>query len=337
MKKVVDLHFDTGSHVPKYRRIIDSIHQLVRDGVLIKGDRLPSLNDLCKKFNLSQDTVLMAYNELKTRGIITSSVGKGYYISNVTIDSNHKVFLLFDKLTTYKETLYESFKETLKGKGNEQIFFHYNNPKVFQNLIESAVGEYSEYVVMPLLDKSALSALDLLPKNKVFLLDMGRNLFRHKYPHVCQDFERDIYQILKNVYADIEKYKRIVLVIRHLKRHYKEIMVGVRDFCKQQPIGFDLVTDTSAFEVNQGDLFVVVDDRDLVFLVKQAQQKNLVLGIDVGILSYNETPLKEIIAGGITTVSTDFGQMGQSMANMVLSGKKEGIDNPFILTRRNSF
>ncbi len=337
MDKAIEIQFGTGSHVPKYRRIIDSIHQLVRDGVLVKGDRIPSINNLCKKHSLSQDTVLMAYNELKSRGIITSSVGRGYFISNVSVESNHKVFLLFDKFTIYKETLYESFKETFKGKGNEQIFFHYNNPKVFQSLIESAVGEYSEYVVMPLADKTALSAIDLLPKNKVFVLDMGKGLFKAKYPHVCQDFERDIYRILKDQQLQIGKYQRLVLVIRHLKGHYKDIIVGVRDFCKQHPIDFMIINDTASTEVKQGDVYIVVDDRDLVSLVKQAHAKGLQLGTGVGIISYNETALKEIIAGGITTVSTDFAQMGRSMSGMILSGKKEKIDNPFMMTKRNSF
>ena len=73
--KDVEIQFVNGSHVPKYRQIIDSVLVLVRAGNLVKGDKIPSLNELCKKHNLSQDTVLMAYYELKSRGIITSSIG----------------------------------------------------------------------------------------------------------------------------------------------------------------------------------------------------------------------------------------------------------------------
>ncbi|NJK94931.1 MAG: GntR family transcriptional regulator [Bacteroidales bacterium] len=57
-----------------------------------KGDKIPSLNELCKKHGLSQDTVLMAYNELKSRGIITTSIGKGYFIANTQVNFDHKVF-----------------------------------------------------------------------------------------------------------------------------------------------------------------------------------------------------------------------------------------------------
>ena len=42
---------------------------------------------------------------------------------------------------------------------------------------------------------------------------------------------------------------------------------------------------------------------------------NLVIGKQVGIISYNETPLKKIILNGITTISTDFEAMGIEAAN----------------------
>jgi DNA-binding LacI/PurR family transcriptional regulator len=57
----------------------------------------------------------------------------------------------------------------------------------------------------------------------------------------------------------------------------------------------------------------------------------------MGILSYNEIPMKGIIASGISTISTDFAQMGKSLVEMILSGKREKIDNPFVLTKRHSF
>ncbi len=335
--KALEFSFISGSHVPKYRQIIDSISQSVKDGILLKGDKIPSLKQLCKQYNLSQDTVLMAYNELKSRGIITSSIGKGYFIANTEVESRHKVFLLFDKLTAYKETLYVNLKDTLKGKGTVQIFFHHNNPKVFLSLINSALGEYSEFVIMPVDDQDCLLILDQLPKNKVFILDQGRSLTRSKFPYVCQDFERDIYRIFREHETRIKNFNRMVLVTKNTRLHLKEIIRGFKDFCKQLPIGYLVINQLENFEIQEGDIFVVVDDRDLVPLVKQAQEKKLALGSEVGIISYNEIPIKEIIAGGLTTISTDFARMGQSMAAMILSGKKERIDNPFILTQRNSF
>ena len=46
-----------------------------------------------------------------------------------------------------------------------------------------------------------------------------------------------------------------------------------------------------------------------------------------GIISYKETPLKKVVENGITTISTDFRAMGKIIAQMILEGKKEQIEN----------
>ena len=337
MRKALDIKFEDNPSVPKYRQIIEAVQQRIKTGDLKKGDKIPSLNMLCSQYGLSQDTVLAAYNELKSKGIITSQVGKGYFIQNENTNYKHKVLLVFDRLTAYKEELYVSFKEALKQDGSEQIFFHHNNLKMFQTIVEGAIGDYSEYVIMPVDHPDAIPILGKLPANKVYILDQGRKQYQDLYPYVCQDFERDIYHILIKNRQLVNKYRRLVLVIRHQKSHFRDIANGFRDFGKQHSILTEVISDIQSFGVESGDAFVVVDDRDLEFLVLHSMDKQLILGKDIGIVSYNEAPLKGIVATGITTISTDFRQMGQSMAEMILENKKGKIDNPFQLILRKSF
>ncbi len=337
MQNTLDIRFDGNLPVPKYRQIIDAVEQKIRSGQLRKGDRIPSLNVLCKQYRLSQDTVLTAYNELKSKGIITSQVGKGYFIQKEHVDVGHRILLLFDKLTAYKEELYDSFKQVLGNKGTEQLFFHHNNLKLFRTILEGAAGEYSEYVVMPMPGKEAAGIIAQLPPRKVFILDQGRTEYRTKYPYICQDFERDIYRILRKNADLVHKYRRMVLVIRHQKAHFRLIAKGFRDFCKQHPAEGLVVNKIKNFNIRKGDAFVVVDDRDLEYLVRYARANSFEPGRDLGILSYNEMSMKGIIASGISTISTDFAQMGKSLAEMILTGKREKTDNPFIFMQRNSF
>jgi hypothetical protein len=42
----------------------------------------------------------------------------------------------------------------------------------------------------------------------------------------------------------------------------------------------------------------------------------------VGVISYNETPLKKLILNGITTVSTDFNVMDMLVARMIPEKKE---------------
>ncbi len=337
MIKRFDIQFNNNQSVPKYRQIIDAIQQKIKAGDLKKGDKIPSLNMFCKDYGLSQDTVLMAYNELKAKGIITSQVGKGYFIQNENTDFKHKVLLVFDRLSAYKEELYEAFKAALQKYGSEQIFFHHNNLKMFQTIIEGSIGDFSEYVIMPIDHPEAMKTIGKLPANKVHILDQGRKQYKDLYPYVCQDFERDIYRILQKNSELVSKYSRMVLVIRHQKSHFKDIATGFRDFCNQHPIYCEILNDIKTFEIRYGDAFVVVDDRDLEFLVHYSIDHQMELGKDMGIVSYNETPLKGIVASGITTISTNFAQMGTTMAEMILNHQKQRLDNPFLINLRNSF
>jgi DNA-binding transcriptional regulator YhcF (GntR family) len=337
MKQYIDIQFEDNLPVPKYRQIIDAIQQKINAGELKKGDKIPSLNMFCQQYGLSQDTVLMAYNELKAKGIITSKVGKGYFIQNEDTTFRHRVLLVFDHLTAYKEELYDSFKEALQKEGSEQIFFHHNNPKMFRTIIAGSVGDYSAYVIMPVDHPDAFATICKLPAGKVFILDQGRKQYKDLYPYVCQDFERDIYRVLKLNAELVGKYQRMVLVTRRKNSHFRDIVTGFRDYCKQHPIPAEIVADLKSFEIKPGDAFVVVDDRDLEFLVRYSIEHQMQLGADLGIVSYNETPLKGIVASGITTISTDFAQMGKTMAKMILNHQKLKLDNPFMMNKRSSF
>ena len=64
--------------------------------------------------------------------------------------------------------------------------------------------------------------------------------------------------------------------------------------------------------------------------------KKLKIGKNIGIISYNETPLKEICSNGITVISTDHAKMGETAARLILENRKEKIKNPFTLIIRKS-
>ena len=66
------------------------------------------------------------------------------------------------------------------------------------------------------------------------------------------------------------------------------------------------------------------------------KNQNFILGQDIGIISYNDTLLKEIVEGGITTISTDFNEMGKRLAEMILNKEQVKIENPNKLIIRNS-
>jgi DNA-binding LacI/PurR family transcriptional regulator len=77
-------------------------------------------------------------------------------------------------------------------------------------------------------------------------------------------------------------------------------------------------------------------ENDLVILIEKILAAGLKVGKQVGVISYNETPLKKIILKGITTISTDFQLMGEKTAQLILQHSPEHIEIPFYLTLRES-
>ena len=70
--------------------------------------------------------------------------------------------------------------------------------------------------------------------------------------------------------------------------------------------------------------------------MEQVEASALTLGETVGVVSHNESPLKALVGGGLPTLSTDFGRMGRTMADLVLNKGDDHIVNPFHLIRAHS-
>ena len=330
------IRLNSQSSVPKYQQLINSIIEAIDHRELVKGDQLPSINHLIKKYSVSQDTVLTAYKELKARGIISSQVGKGYYVASNKPNQKERIFVLFDSLTSYKEVLFESFLNELGSNVSVEIFFHHYNEVIFKRLIEDAAGQYTSFVIMPILKPSCTTILSKLPRKQVYILDQGGSSIGQDFPSVCQDFATDLYNALEKGIHLIRKYAELRLVISDQRRHLKEIIKSFRAFCHDFSINGEVISTIHEQSIKKGQVYIVISDKELVRLVKKVKDTELILGQDIGIISYNDTPLKEVVADGITVVSTKFAEMGVTIARMIKNKSKKHILNPYELIIRNS-
>lgn len=328
------IQIDDSIGIPKYRQIINSIYTAISVGNLKMGDKIPSLNQICADFELSRDTVMAAFNELKAKGIINSIPGKGYYLNSTEINLDQKIFVLFDELNTFKEDLYTSFLNNLDAKSIVDIYFHHFNFQVFKDLIFQSVAKYTSYVIMPATFDYTADIIQKLPKEKVYILDRKKEDLSD-YPVVYQDFENDLYDALNDGIDLLRKYNKLIMVFPGGKEPEGR-MIGFRRFCKENGFQAEIIRNVLNKDMKKGEVYFVPSDRNLVRLVKMADEKNLVLGKEVGIVSFNDTVLKEVVAGGITTISTDFQMMGQTLARMIQERSVEKIRNHSALVRRAS-
>ena len=91
-----------------------------------------------------------------------------------------------------------------------------------------------------------------------------------------------------------------------------------------------------AQEIKKGQVYFVIRDSDLVEVIKTCRSKKFKLGKDVGVLSYNDTPMKQIVGGGISVISTNFELMGEKAAEFVKYKQKIVEVLPTSLTLRES-
>lgn len=328
------ISIQNNSGIPKYRQIITSVERAIETNVLIKGDQLPSINTIKKEFSLSRDTVLLAFNELKLRGIVESVAGKGYYVKSTKTKTKQKVFLLFDELNAFKENLYHSFITNLDSNIDVDIYFHHFNIDVFESLIKNNAGNYNYYIIMPANLEDAHFAIDKLPKDKVIILDQTNpNLIN--YTSIYQNFERDIYNSLTEVLSKIITYNKLVLVFKEDKQPLG-MLNGFQNFCSEFNLKSEVILRMRNRTIHKGDIYLVPDDRSLILAIKKIKSSKFTLGKDIGIISYNETLLKEIVADGITTISTDFNYMGKRLAEIITQKETIKIENPSSIIIRNS-
>jgi len=330
--KIIKITKNSGN--PKYKQIVGSIENAIVKGMLKKGDKLPSLNSIKHQHALSRDTVLTAFNELKTRGIVQSIVGKGYYVISEDIDVSQKIFLLFDEFNSFKEDLYNSFLAGLGASVQVDIFFHHFNLEVFNKLINDNVGDYSNYVIMPANLKGAETVIKRLPNDKVYILDqMPSELM--EYPSIYQNFKKDVYEGLLAGRKQIKNYKKVILLYDK-ERQPLGILEGFNLFCNDYAIQNEVIETLSNRVLSKGELYILLDDKNLIRIIKRTKEQNFKLVKDLGIISYNDTLLKEVVEGGVTTISTDFTLMGERLAKMILNKEFAQVENPNSLIIRKS-
>jgi DNA-binding transcriptional regulator YhcF (GntR family) len=334
MKNLNLFKIDEKSSVPKYRQLINYLIEGIDSGVLRKGDKIPSLNKIGVLNGMSRDTVIMAFNELKARGVIYSIPGKGYFIQTNQVEITQRIFVLFDEFNSFKEDIYNSFLQHVDENTEVDIYFHHFNFKLFSDLIHNAAGNYTAYVIMPATFENTAEIISLLPANKVYILDrLKKDLL--EYQTIYQDFKLDLVEALSKNESAINKYSHFV-IIHPGGKEPEERVEGFIEFCNSTGRSFTITDRIVPELIIRNSCFLIISDRDLVELIKSANSKSFQLGKDIGIISFNETMLKEVVAGGITTISTDFIQMGITLAQMIKVKNKDSVRNPWMFIKRFS-
>lgn len=323
---------------PKYLQLAEAIILKIEKGEYQINEKIPSINQLSKELKLSRETVIKALVYLSEQGIIKSVNRHGYFVQKTNVKIGAKVFLLYDKMTVFKEVMYESFIKNIGDEGDIDIFFHHHNYEVFKSLITENINRYTHFVIVTYLNEDVTDVLSLIPEDKLIVLDCYEPSMLDHGSMVYQNFEEDIKERLYECLDQLKKYERIVLLTGRNLFHTEKLISGFKYFCDQYSINKQIIEELDANDFRKGDIYITLkhDDKDLAQVIKLAHQFEFSIGSDIGIISYNETYLKEVLEGGITVISTDFETLGRQTAQIVLDKKRKTLANPSRLILRNS-
>jgi hypothetical protein len=219
-------------------------------------------------------------------------------------------------------------------------FYIYNNDfHLFKKLLSRQKGDYTHYVIIPHFlegGENVHEIVNTLPKDKLILMDKLLPGVVGDYAAVYEDFENDIYNALVQANDKLGKYHTIKMIFPEYTYHPREILEGFYKYCLQYAFNYKVVHNIAEEPIQKGEVYINLMENDLVILIEKILATGLKVGKEVGVISYNETPLKKIILDGITTISTDFQMMGEKAAQMILEASTEHVAIPFSLTLRES-
>lgn len=327
-----------------YKQIVEQVERGVRDGSLTPGEQLPSMNVLADKYDISRETVKKAYGILVEKDIIEPRHGKGFYVRDLASGAKTEVLVIIDNFSVYKQITYTAFAQTLGPEADITILNHNQNPDFLEYFLDSHLDNFDYYVIAPHFptdeqtQKRVVKLLERVPVRKLILIDHLQPGLRGQFGAAYQDFENDIYDGLKGNF-DNSSVRCLRVITLPMSLYGNKICKGVERFASEKKINVEFLSAAPDL-IEPGDAFLILNsqlDSGLVDLARKIQESGLEIGKGVFIISYNEFPMNELILGGLTTVSTDFPEIGRIAAEMIASHKMRKVHNRFKMIRRRTF
>ncbi len=323
------------SLMSKHEQLVNGIINAINDKVVVQGSILPSVNVMVKEIGFARKTIVKAYNDLKERGIVESKNRLGYFITNEATDQKVKIAVLLYAFHTFQEIFYNNFRDACGENIQIDIYFHHNNVEIYETLLSNIRGRYGMYVVAPIHHSLSKKILSQFPPDKLLLVDRYEAV-GPEYSYIAQEFEQSTYKVLNVLKESIQQFDEFILFFRDNSDYPFGAKVAFEKFIEDNGIKGSVQHKYVAGDVKKGTVYLTIGDTDLWRILKDAQEQGLEIGKDIGILSNNDSPVKEIVNGGITTYFSDFEDMALKAAKYIQS--KNAIQEilPIKLSRRKS-
>ena len=281
------IKIDHESQVPVYKQIVGQVEALVRSGEYAEGCLLPSMNELSAMLDISKETVKKAYSILRNKGFIDARQGKGFYVSAAEVSAKMSVLVLFDKLSNYKQVLFNSFAGEIGDAAEITIRLHNQNVELLEYYIEENLDLFDYYVITPHFpldaasQKRVLKILTRIPNRKLILVDHWMKELPGNYGAVYQDFANDAYEGLGYGLKKLKTCSRFNVVTLPSSLYYASVGEAVERFCRDNDIAVEFHTEITPEIIREKEVYLILNsqyDLGLIELVRRARELNFRVG-----------------------------------------------------------
>jgi len=323
---------DTPSY-SKHDRFVQGIINAINAKIVVRDEILPTVSKMMKELGFSRETVIRGYKELIDRGIVVSRNRQGYFVGSGNTDRIMNVALLMYNLDTFEEQFYRNFRHEIGHNISLNTYFHHGDIEIFETILSQIKGKYGMYVIAPIPHPKTRELLEIIPRNKLLIFDRYEPL-DGVFNHITQEFAKSSYEIFSKLAPRIRQFDEFIFYHSPASLDPKEIVSSFKKFLKDFNIKGRIEKEFIPGTVEKGKVYFTLDNFALWQIMRDSISKKLEPGKDIGVLSSNDEPAKEIT--GITTFSADFSEMGTLAGRAVLKKQEIQLTVPMILFQRTT-
>ena len=121
-----------------------------------------------------------------------------------------------------------------------------------------------------------------------------------------EGFENEFVALLQQHRKLFIRYLKVVLVFPRGSLFPIQIISAIQRFTQANRIEMQLKDEIKHEVIENKTAFVILEEETLARLIEIASEKNLVIGEQIGILGYGDSPLKRVIAKGISVIDISY-------------------------------
>ncbi|RED92014.1 GntR family transcriptional regulator [Marinoscillum furvescens] len=334
--KVNFLKIDDHSLTPKYMQIVEIILSDIENGIFKIGEQIPSINETSAEFYMARDTVEKAYRVLRQKGIITSVKRKGYFVASTGKLCTKRILMVLNQMNEEHRKLSDTLIKELPTNWEVDINFYNGQLDLLQKCLMKNKGHYDHFVVVPDVKvevEQMEKVLDIIPNEKMLLVKASEE-YKAKRRMILQHGKDDLYDSLAQIQEVLSKYEKAHFVMPD-KAALIGFVEGFVDFCSDYKWSFE-VQEAPLESLQKGGFYLVWEEEDLRNVIQLAEQHNYQLGKDIGVISFNDTCLKEVLCGGITVLTPEVDQLAKNLSQMLMDRHESVLDYGYKIILRNS-